>query len=268
MRYAPFIKQVDSFFGNSALGHFFLFKSMDLLLPRSWHLRREISKWRNANKKNQHILDAGSGLGQNAYRLAKTDKTWSITGLDINPNYVAHCNEVFRKMHLENVFFKSCDLSCETGRGTYDLVLSMDLAEYVQDDQGMFKNFYDVLEERGVLLLYTHLIDEKNPDKKRVRMKLVDEQERNGYSSKDIKAKLFDAGFSKVKVRYVFGMLGRISWYLAVFYPLKFVNISKFFFALLPIYYLLVFPIVLVLNYIESHTGHITGSAMFVKAIK
>ena len=132
----------------------------------------------------------------------------------------------------------------------------------------MFDNVFEALRPGGALFLYTHLIDEKNPDIKRTRLKLVDEQIRNGYKTDDLKKMLKGVGFEKVKCRPVFGASGNLSWKLSVLFPLKMLNITFLCMALLPFYYLLLLPLIIILNYIETHSGHLTGTAMFVKAYK
>lgn len=268
MKYLPIIKQIDDLVGNSAIGHVLLFKTMEYLLPRTWHLKRELSKWERRHDSHKHILDAGSGLGQYSYLLTKMNEKWSILGADVNDRQVSHCNSVFRKMKLNNVLFRSQDLLYDLKPSEYDLVLATDLAEYVEDDKELFAQFFQSLKSTGMLLMYSHLRDETNPDRKRVRMKLVEEQFRNGYSAKGIKEKLKGAGFEKVKVRLVFGLAGRISWYTSVFYPLKMLNASFAFVALLPFYYLLTLPVTLTLNYLDSRTAHLSGTAMMITAVK
>jgi len=268
MKYGPAIDQIDEFFGNSAIGHFILFNALNVLLPRSWHLRRMLKQWQKKARPHQHILDAGSGLGHYSFMLSGFNKSWSVEGIDINGKLVGHCNKVFRKMKRENVLFKKGDVTERLSTEAYDLILGMDLAEYVEDDDVMLSNFKAALRDNGALLMYTHLIDEKNPHKKRARMKLVEEQVRNGYTSENIKKKLKEAGFNRIKIRYVFGLAGYLSWNLSVLYPLAMVNVSFLSFIILPIYYAILLPVILILNYIETHTGHLTGTAMFVKAYK
>ena len=268
MKYGPIFKQIDELFGDSAIGHFFLFNSLNVILPRAWHLRRELYTWKKKKVIHQHILDAGSGLGQNAYMLSGMVKTWGVHGIDIDSKLVAHSNKVFRKLKRENVLFSTSDMCTSVTENAYDLILGMDIAEFVADDECMFENFRKSLRENGALMLYTHLIDEKNPHRKRARHKIVEEQVRNGYRTDEIRAKLKAAGFTRVKIRYVFGVAGYISWNLAVLYPLWLMNLSFFSLVVLPFYYGLLLPLILILNYIETHTGHLTGTAMFIKAFK
>ncbi|MCB0739097.1 MAG: class I SAM-dependent methyltransferase [Bacteroidetes bacterium] len=268
MKYLPIINKIDNLVGNSASGHILLFKAMEYILPRTWHIKRAVYNWKANHPGHQHILDAGSGLGQYAYLLSDINPNWSIIGADLNETQVAHCNVVFRKLKKHNVLFKKSDLLKLENKPTYNLILATDLAEYVEDDTELFKRLRCSLKEDGQLLLYSHLVDRNNPDKRRVRMKLVDEQFRNGYSAKSLKKKLKEAGYHKIKVRFVFGLVGRISWYLSVFYPLKMLNAWFGTIFILPIYYFFTLPVTFLLNYLDTHTGHISGSAMLVSAHK
>ena len=80
--------------------------------------------------------------------------------------------------------------------------------------------------------------------------------------------KLEKAGFSKIDAQYSYGTPGKISWRLSMKYPISLLNVSKLFFILLPVYYLVTFPFSLILNYLDVHTGHKTGTGLIVKAIK
>jgi hypothetical protein len=83
-----------------------------------------------------------------------------------------------------------------------------------------------------------------------------------------MKEKLKLAGFTKAKTHYSYGKPGQISWRLSMSIPMKMLNLSKAFFIILPFYYLIVMPIALVLNFIDSHTAHSTGTGLIVKAWK
>lgn len=268
MKYAPIIKRIDGLLGKSAIGHYFLFNALNLLLPRSWHLRRELQLWKKNHPDHQCVLDSGSGFGQYSYMITTLNKNWSVKGVDISESLIAHSNQVFRKMRLENVIFKTGDLTEPIADEGYDLALGMDIAEYIKDDELMFGNLFDALRPGGALFMYSHLIDEKNPHKKRIRLKLVEEQVRNGYKTEEIKTKLKQAGFDKVKCRPVFGVTGNLSWNLSIFIPLKMLNFTLLSLIVLPIYYIVLLPLIIILNYIETHSGHLTGTAMFIKAYK
>jgi hypothetical protein len=51
-------------------------------------------------------------------------------------------------------------------------------------------------------------------------------------------------------------------------YPILMVNVSRLFFILLPLYYLVTFPVSLLLNYLDVNLEHRTGTGLIVKAWK
>jgi hypothetical protein len=51
-------------------------------------------------------------------------------------------------------------------------------------------------------------------------------------------------------------------------YPLLMLNVSRLFFLILPIYYLIVMPVALILNFIDSRTAHRSGTGLIVLAWK
>ncbi len=73
--------------------------------------------------------------------------------------------------------------------------------------------------------------------------------------------------FAKTEAYYNYGTPGKISWKLSMKYPIQMLNISKLFFIILPFYYLITFPISLILNYLDvSYVKHKTGTGLIVKA--
>jgi hypothetical protein len=96
----------------------------------------------------------------------------------------------------------------------------------------------------------------------------IDEHVRDGYSIADITAKLSKAGFSKIKASYTYGKPGSISWKLSMKYPVTMLNKSYIFFILLPFYYLITFPVSVILNFIDLYSTHSSGTGLLVIAGK
>jgi hypothetical protein len=51
-------------------------------------------------------------------------------------------------------------------------------------------------------------------------------------------------------------------------YPIRLLGVTKLFFILLPFYYLIAFPVSVVLNYFDVKGTHTTGTGLIVKAFK
>ena len=76
------------------------------------------------------------------------------------------------------------------------------------------------------------------------------------------------AGFSDIFIKYSYGSPGSLSWKLSMKYPIIMLNKSKLFFLILPLYYILTFPFCILLNFIDVHNFHESGTGLIVKAIK
>lgn len=268
MNYNPIQHTLAGFFGKSLFLQKAFYKLLDLLLLRTWHVHRELRQWAGNNPGHKHILDAGCGFGQYTYFMASKFPDWSIHGVDIKAEEIAKCNDFFRKLGYDNVLLQSGDLTEFNKPNNFDLALSVDVIEHIWDDVKVFQNIHESLKDGGMLLISTPS-DQGGADVHEVGDKsFIGEHVKSGYAMKEIKEKLRSAGFSKVKARYSYGAPGKVSWRLSMKYPLLMLNTSKAFFALLPFYYIVIYPICFVLNYIDSHTGHTTGTGLIVKAWK
>jgi hypothetical protein len=96
----------------------------------------------------------------------------------------------------------------------------------------------------------------------------IGEHVRDGYNIGEIQDKLRLAGFSKIEARYSYGSPGKISWRLSMKYPMQMLSATKLFFVILPFYYVITYPFAYILNYLDTHTGHKTGTGLIVKAWK
>jgi hypothetical protein len=64
------------------------------------------------------------------------------------------------------------------------------------------------------------------------------------------------------------GSSGRLAVKIGLEIPLRILKVSRVFMILLPLYYLIVFPITVILNWIDSHAAHLNGSGILVLAWK
>ena len=96
----------------------------------------------------------------------------------------------------------------------------------------------------------------------------IEEHVRDGYNISDIEEKLKTAGFSEVRAGYSYGWPGKISWRLSMKYPIIMLNTSRLFYILIPFYYLLTFPVSMLLNILDVRLKHKTGTGLIVKAVK
>ena len=182
---------------------------------------------------------------------------------------IEDCRSFFWKAGLsERVSFGEADLTTFSDPGKYDLILSVDVMEHIEDDESVFRNFHQSLADGGILIISTpsdmggsgvHSHDEES---------FIGEHVRNGYGMDEIRGKLTSAGFRNIGIKYSYGVPGNISWHISMKYPVRLLNKSMVFAFILPFYYLIAFPVALILNFLDLRLSHKKGSGLIIKAGK
>ena len=269
MQYEPIKRSLGRVFNNKPFFRIFFYKLLDFLLLRAWYIRRELKETKKSIGKTASVLDAGSGFGQYTYFLSALSEGWNITGIDIEEEQIKDCNIFFNKIGCSGrIKFDKADLTQFVNPDKYDIIISVDVMEHITDDVQVFKNFYQSLKTKGILLISTPS-DQGGSDVHGDNEKsFISEHVRDGYSIAGIQEKLKTAGFSDVNIIYSYGIPGQISWKLSMKYPIALLNTSKLFFIILPIYYLICFPFCLLLNYIDLELNLDGGTGLIVKAWK
>jgi SAM-dependent methyltransferase len=269
MQYDPIKHSLGKVFNSTPFLRKIFYQLLDLLLLRSWHIRRELKKLNREGFSPGQITDAGSGFGQYVYYLSKLYPDATINGLDIKQEQVEDCNHFFAgiKGH-KKVRFQYADLTKLDEKEAWDLVLSVDVMEHIEDDRTVFRHLYNGLKPGGILLISTPSDQGGSDVHHEHDESFIDEHVRDGYGMEEIGEKLREAGFSDIHIRYSYGAPGKISWKLSMKYPILLANISKLFLLVLPFYYLLVFPFCYLLNMADVRGTHYTGTGLIVKCKK
>ena len=268
MQYDPIKRTLGKFFNQSATSRKLFYHLLDILLLRSWHIHRELRRWKATAPARAHILDAGSGFGQYSYYMSSFSDSYCILGVDVKADQVGECNEFFRAIGKQHVMFKVEDLTKFRKENCFDLILCVDVMEHIEEDVAVLSNYQSSLKPGGMLLISTPSDQGGSDVHGEGETSFIEEHVRDGYGMQEIKDKCKLAGFSKVKAHYSYGVPGQISWRLSMKYPLLMLNISRLFFLILPIYYLIVMPVALILNFIDSRTAHRSGTGLIVLAWK
>lgn len=275
MQYDPIKRSLGKVFNQSPFLRKVFYKLLDLLLLRSWHIRKEIRLWSHKIGNDINVLDAGSGFGQYVYFLSSLNKNWNITGVDVKTEQIEDCTKFFTKINRqEKVKFAYADLTQLEEENKFDLVVSVDVMEHIEDDEGVFRNLHKAMNPGGMLIVSTPS-DQGGSDAHHHEVEhddgvtgFIDEHVRDGYNLQEIIQKLRKAGFKDVDAKYSYGLPGKISWRLSMKFPIMMLNATKLFFILLPFYYLITFPISFVLNILDVMGKHKTGTGLIVKAYK
>lgn len=268
MQYDPIKRSLGSVFNKNPFLRKLFYNLIDLLLLRAWHIKKEINEWVKDKSGDISILDAGSGFGQYVYFLSKKNRNWKITGVDVKEEQVDDCNNFFKKIGRTHVIFTVEDLTSYKEDAVFDLILSVDVMEHIEEDVVVFKNFHSSLKQGGMVLISTPSDQGGSDVHDHDHGSFIEEHVRDGYGISEIQDKLKMAGFRKTEARYNYGIPGKISWKLSMKYPILLINASRFFFLILPVYYIITFPFALVLNFLDVRMKHPTGTGLIVKAWK
>lgn len=276
MKYDPIKRKLGTVFNRSPWLRKLFYKLLDLLLLRSWHIRKEIKNWEKTVSGNQQILDAGSGFGQYDYYMASKHNDWKITGVDVKQEQIDDCTNFFSSIGLDNTKFKFGDLTKLDHNNEFNMVLCVDVMEHIEEDELVFSNFHKALKKDGMLMVSTpsdkggsdvHDHDHDHHENDGTHS-FIDEHVRDGYGIDDITTKMKNAGFKKTKVYYQYGKPGKLAWKLSMKFPIVMLNATYLFFIILPVYYIITFPFVLILNWFDVKLNHKTGTGLVALAWK
>lgn len=269
MQYDPIKESLGNVFNRSVFTRKLFYFLLDLLLLRAWHIKKELREFKYRIGNIAEILDAGAGFGQYSYYMSRLAVNWKITAVDVKSDQVNDCNTFFSKTRPKpQVVYEKADLITYRKKETYDLILSVDVMEHIHEDTRVFENFFYSLKPGGMLLISTPS-DKGGSDVHHDHdLSFIEEHVRDGYGVNELTEKLQNAGFSKIMSKYSYGPAGKISWKLSMKYPILLLNITKWFFIILPFYYLFAFPFSLLLNSIDVNKKQKTGTGLIVKAWK
>jgi cyclopropane fatty-acyl-phospholipid synthase-like methyltransferase len=157
------------------------------------------------------ILDAGCGKGIFSFELAKKFPNATVIGIDNDEKQVEINKKIAEKNGFKNLFFEVKDLLQLDYEAKFDMVLSVDNLEHIENDVEVLKRIKKALKPNGIF--YCHV-----PALKRIWVfKSVNQNfdvpghVRPGYESEELKKKMETAGFSVSKVNETYGYLETVA---------------------------------------------------------
>jgi SAM-dependent methyltransferase len=269
MQYDPIKKRVGRVFSGPVFMRKIFYFFLDILLLRAWHVRKALRSIARQYPGEVSVLDAGAGFGQYTWRMSRINRQWKIKAVDIDQEHINDNARFFSRAGLSHrVSCENLDLTELHETEFFDFILSVDVMEHIENDELVFRNFFHALKPGGSLLISTpsdqggsdvHHKDEKS---------FIDEHIRDGYGIGEISRKLERAGFKNIRASFTYGKPGALSWRLSMKYPVTMLNISRLFFIILPFYYLIISPLVVILNIFDIFLTHKSGTGLLVKASK
>lgn len=236
---------------------------LDIMFLRSWYVRRELRNLRKVlGEKEISIYDAGTGYGQYSYFMARKLQPNNIYAIDVKEKWINDCKIFFQNRKYSSVNFGIEDLTEINHENKFDLIVSVDVMEHIVDDVKVFQNFYRALKPGGYLLINTPSIYGGSDVHDDEGESFISEHAREGYSFQDLESKLTPLGFKVYRSRYTYGFWGDKAWRLGIKYPMQMLNISKIFFIVLPLYYLVTLPFTFLMMYIDYSGNNKVGAGV------
>jgi SAM-dependent methyltransferase len=243
------------------------YTGLGMMFLREWHVKRALRRLL-AGENVRDVFDAGSGFGQYSYYIARRFRQTKIRAVDVKAEQIDECRSFFGAMGLSHVQFAVEDLTQARHKDAFDLILSVDVMEHIEEDERVFRNFFAALRAGGRVLINTPSSlggsDAQGPDDPG----FIEEHARTGYDPDGIRKKLSAAGFEVEEVRFTYGSWGSLSWRLGIKFPMILLNISRIFFLLLPFYYLLTVPFTFLFMYLDYRAENKAGTGLLVTARK
>lgn len=269
MKYDPVKRRIGLVVGRRLWLRKLFYLLLDILLLRTWHVKRALRKFKAQRGPDARVLDAGSGFGQYTWRMWKMNHSWKIVAVDVKQEQIDDCNAFFSRTSASaNTSFAYADLTSWSDEEAFDLILSVDVMEHIEDDRTVFRNFYKSLRKNGWLIISTPSDKGGSDVSHEHDDSFIEEHVRDGYGVEEIREKLSESGFKDISVSYTYGKPGKMSWKLSMKIPVLMLNRSPFLAILLPLWYIVVMPFALILNCLDTRITHKEGTGLLVIAKK
>jgi len=265
IEYDPVKDKFAKIIRNSHLLRRFFYALLDLFFLRSWHLRRLIKNYGNHFDKSGdwHVLDAGCGFGQYDRFILKQFRRVKVLSVDLKKDYLEDCRNYFSsEIEKGRICFRQEDLLSLDIEESFDMAICIDVLEHIEDDRRVIGNLFQVIKPGGYFIMHSpsHYSEEDADDDD----SFVGEHARPGYSKNDIREKLEDTGFRIVDLHYTYGFWGHKAWLLSVKYPMIWFNRAGLAaFLILILYYPVVMPFCILLNYADLHSKNRKGNGIY-----
>lgn len=101
-------------------------------------------------KQNLNVLNAGCGSGEMNILLAQNN-TWKVTAIDIDEESILLSQNIQKKNNIENLTIIKSSIEEHIPNEKYDIIVSNDVLEHIEDDNEAVKKFSLLLKKDGIL---------------------------------------------------------------------------------------------------------------------
>ncbi len=277
--------------------------TLDLLFLRAWYVRRELRRIRipplsppsqavgegEATPPREpggglppgrrggieggafRILDAGMGFGQYSDRMLRTFPGAKLVGLELDRAHLYGCEDYFHRVHPTVRFVMGDVTKLPLATGQFDLILTVDVMEHVEDDVAAFGEYARILKPGGRLMMHTPR-DTTSPSIEsggKPAHWTVGEHVRDGYRDDDARQKIEAAGLEIERIVRGYGAPGKIAWTMLQRIPLTMLHWSPLFAPLVVVWLIIALLPALLMMAIDLAPGdRPEGGSLLVVARK
>lgn len=160
------------------------------------------------------ILDAGSGIGIYTFWLKKHYNNSQIVGIDIDRQKLKMSKSLAKDLKIGEINLEFGDITkVPKNKKVYDLVVSIDVLEHVEDYKKVIKNFSLYLKPGGFLYLHTPQANQKRFFKRLISWE-HESHVHEGFTKAIIKKEFEKNGLKIIEFRNTFGFFGKLAWEL------------------------------------------------------
>ena len=88
MQYDPIKRALGTLFNKTPFTRKIFYKLLDLLLLRTWYVKRELRIFGKNSAENVNVLDAGAGYGQYSFFMSGFFPRWKIKAVDVKQEQI------------------------------------------------------------------------------------------------------------------------------------------------------------------------------------
>jgi ubiquinone/menaquinone biosynthesis C-methylase UbiE len=209
----------------------------------------------------RRIADAGCGRGIITLACARHFPAAQVFGIDLDENQNRVNSEIARKLGFEKVEFVTMDALKLPELGRFDLVISTDMLEHIDDDLEAVKMFYEALEPNGHLLVHVPHLTRNIFGWQRENWMDIDGHVRPGYTKDELTRLLTRGGLHVKTCVYNYNTIETLANDIS-----KLITGAK---ERNKGLYALVFPLLLFVSYLGSfYRSDKSGSGLVALAVK
>ena len=156
------------------------------------------------------LLDVGCRQGHYAIRIARLHPNVEVRGIDIDGESVLEGKSVRNVLGLKNLSFEKEDVCSLQAKGSYDVVLLLQVMEHLVDDLAALRNVHRVLRDTGILVITVPNLNLKSERARKLRKYVkIQSHFRQGYRPADMERLLTQAGFRIQRMEFLSGKIGQ-----------------------------------------------------------